>query len=107
MTWEYLATTAGSVAATILITNALRAAFGLSAAWVALLVAFLTQAAVWWFVGGGTPEAAGLAVFNTFVINASVIYAAATGGNAIVNAVVETRHTTRATDGASFWAGWV
>lgn len=102
MTWEYLATTTGAVAVTILITNALRAAFGLSAAWVALAVAFATQVAVWWFVGGGTADAAGLAVFNTFVI-----YAAATGGNAIVNAAVRTRHTARAIRGAGFFDGWV
>ena len=101
MTWEYLATTAGAVAVTVLITNALRAAFGWSAAWVALLVAFVTQAAVWWFVAGGTAEAAGLAIFNTFVV-----YTAATGGNALVNAVAN-RNTARAMIGASFWSGWV
>lgn len=101
ITWEYLASTAGAIAVTVLITNALRQAFGLSAAWVALAVAFVTQAAVWYFVGGGTADAAGLAVFNTFIV-----YAGATGGNALVGAATN-RNTARASTGASFWAAWV
>ena len=101
ITWEYLASTAGAIAVTVLITNALRQAFGLSAAWVALAVAFVTQAAVWWFVGGGTADAFGLALFNVFVV-----YAGATGSNGIVNRIL-TNNTARAATGASFWRAWV
>lgn len=101
MTWEYLASTAGAIAVTVLVTNAIRQAFGFSAAWVALAVAFVTQAAVWWFVSGATPDAAGLAVVTTFYV-----YVGATGGNALVNAAAN-RNTARASTGASFWAAWV
>ena len=100
MTWEYLASTAGAIAVTVLVTNAIRQAFGFSAAWVALAVAAATQVAVWWFVSGGTADAFGLAVFNTFVV-----YAGATGGNGIVNRILS-NNTARAATGASFWRVW-
>lgn len=101
MTWEYLATIGGAIAATVLITNMLRQAFGWSAAWLALAVAAVTQAAVWYFVAGGTPDAFGLALFNVFVV-----YAGATGSNGIVNRIL-TNNTARAATGASFWRAWV
>lgn len=101
MTWEYLATIGGAIAATVLITNMLRQAFGWSAAWVALAVAAVTQVAVWYFVAGGTPDAFGLALFNVFVV-----YAGATGSNGIVNRIL-TNNTARAATGASFWRAWV
>jgi len=106
MTWEYLATTSGAIAATVLITNMLRQAFGWRAAWLALAVAAVTQVAVWWFVAGGTADAAGLALFNVFVV-----YAGATGGNALVNRIangnVETRSFAHAQSSPSFWRDWV
>lgn len=101
MTWEYLATIGGAIAATVLITNMLRQAFGWSAAWLALAVAAVTQVAVWYFVAGGTPDAFGLALFNVFVV-----YAGATGSNGIVNRIL-TNNTARAATGASFWRAWV
>ncbi len=101
MTWEYLATTGGAIAVTILITNALRQAFGWRAAWVALVVAFALEALVWLFVAGGTADAAGLALVNVFVV-----YVGATGGNALVGAAVN-RNETRAATSASFWRGWL
>ena len=95
LTWQYLATTTGAIAVTVLIANALRQAFGWSAPWVALSVAFVLQSGVWWFVGGGTAEAAAIAVVNTFVI-----YAGATGGNNIVNAALNRRGPWRHSDSA-------
>lgn len=107
MTWEYLATTGGAIAATVLITNMLRQAFGWNAAWLALAVAFVTQAAVWWFVSGATADAAGIALFNTFVV-----FAGATGGNGLVNRVLSGKpdDVTRAAieqSSPSFWRAWV
>lgn len=104
MTWEYLATTGGAIAATVLVTNMLRQAFGWSAAWLALAVAAATQLAVWWFVAGATADAFGLAVFNTFVV-----YAGATGSNGIVNRILSDNSDAvrRANDAPSFWRAWV
>lgn len=103
LTWQYLATTAGAIAVTVLIANALRQAFGWSAPWVALVVAGVIEAGVWWFVGGGTAEAAGLAIVNTFLV-----YAGATGGNSIVNAALNKNARSRsATIAPVWWRPWM
>ena len=78
-----LATIAGATAATVLIVNVARTAFGFSAKWLALAVAVVIEALVWFF---GTPTAE-----TAFVglLNACVVYASATGLNQIVSGVTK------------------
>lgn len=78
-TWAELATVAGGALATVLVTNALALALGWQARWVALVVALVISVLATLFTAGPTPEAIGLAL-----INAVLMYTAATGGNAII-----------------------
>lgn len=106
MTWTDLLATAAVIPLVILITNGLRMAWGWSAPWVALVVAFVLELGVWWFAMGGTAEAAGIALLNVFVV-----YVGATGGNEMVRAAAEKRmngkNALRGVQHRSqFWQGW-
>lgn len=117
MTWTDLVATAAAIPLVVVITNALRMAFGWSAPWVALVVAFVLELGVWWFAMGGSagsagsPAAAGIALLNVFVV-----YVGATGGNEVVRSVVEKRSRPlrqaqgaqgrRENERSQFWQGW-
>lgn len=84
-TWQMLATVAGATAATVLIVDVARAAFGFSARWLALVVAAVVSLAVWVVVGDYTVNTGLLALLNTFVV-----YAAATGSQAVIGGIGKT-----------------
>lgn len=101
-----LATLAGATLATVLIVNVLRLAFGFSARWVALAVAAIINLAVWAFSGVLTGQA-----FFLAILNACVVYLAATGGNQIVAGLRHVQPTVIGADDPEparpgFWAPW-
>lgn len=79
-TWEQLVTVAGATAATVIIVDAARAAFGISPRWLALAVAALISLAAWIVTAEYTVDTGLLAVLNTFVV-----YMAATGSQSVIS----------------------
>lgn len=98
--WQTLGTVAGATLATVLVVNALRAAFNWSPQWLGLLVAALLQAAVWWFASDQSAQALVMAL-----INAVVVYLAAIGGNQLV-ATRQPRDVRAAGPDKRFWRPW-
>ncbi len=80
-TWKSLATVAGGATAVVLLTTATQSAFGVAPRWLALVYAMVISVLATIFSVGVTADALLLAV-----INAAVIYAAATGANAVLTA---------------------
>ena len=102
-TWEVLGSLAGATVATVLIVNAVKAATGWSPRWLALAVALVIQLALWTVITDRSWPALLLAIVNAFVV-----YAAATGGNQIVGALRAPQATSRAAaeQPAGFWSPW-
>lgn len=80
-TWQSLATVTGGAAAVVLLTMAAQSAIGVAPRWLALIFAVIISVLATIFTAGATVDALLLAV-----INAGVIYAAATGANAVLTA---------------------
>lgn len=103
-TWQALGGVAGATILTVLIVNAMRLALDWSPRWLALAVALVIQIILWTVISDRSWPAFWLAVFNSFVV-----YAAATGGNAIVGTVLSPEPETRAAQSAGarpFWSPW-
>lgn len=98
--WQTLGTVAGATLATVLVVNALKAAFNWSPRWLGLLVAGILQAAVWWFASDQSVQALVMALINAFVV-----YLAAIGGNQIVSSQ-RPRDVRAAAGQREFWAPW-
>lgn len=96
-----LLTLTGVTAATLVITNVARHAFGWSPRWFALLVALAVSLAAWYLWSPRTPEAFTLAAINSFVV-----YAAATGSNEMINAAFGKPAGFRAYGERGFWDAW-
>lgn len=100
-TGPQLLTLAGATLATIVIVNAVRHAWGWSPRWFALLTALLISLAAWFLWSSRTPEA-----FFLSVVNAFLIYTAATGGNQIAFGAVGKPQEFRAYGERGFWDPW-
>jgi len=97
--WQMLATVAGGALATALVANGLAATLGWDARWIGLLVALVISVLATGFTVGWTAEALGLALVNGFMI-----YAAATGGNAVMAG--RQRPAIRMVGERPFWYPW-
>lgn len=100
-TGPQLLTLAGVAAATVIVVNTVRHAFQWSPRWFALVVALVLSLTAWVFWSPRSPEAFALAIVNAFVV-----YAAATGGNQIAFAAFGQPVSMRAYGERGFFDPW-
>lgn len=78
-TGQEILTLSGAVALTLIVVNAIRYALDWSPKWLGLVVAVIINLVAWHFWTPRTLDALALSLVNAFVV-----YAASTGGNAII-----------------------